>query len=154
MKFINEYNKPIDDIMKSNHYWTYNIEDKDFYLNTPVFYNDLNTDAYVIEIGNNKVTIPSNFFVVIADFDGRLDNITPDEIIGREFQAFIFNTLLDYDSWRLEDMNVIDYIEDYEFVLPNISTPFPVAISDEHAIMLSERDIYSKLKKMTFSDIL
>lgn len=154
MRFINEHNKPIEDIKAANHFWIYNIVDHDFYLNTPMFYHELRTDAYVLEISKNKIIVPSTYFIVIADFDGRLDNISSDEIVGREFQAFVFNTLLDYDSWRLEDIKVVDFIPEHEFVLPNISTPFPVAISDTHAIMLSEKDVYTRLKNMTFSDII
>ena len=157
MKLIDEnYNEitTMSDTRVANLFWHYDIEHKDFFIRTcPVWYN-ITSDAYKVKIGKDIISIPYNYYILIGDFDGGLDCISPDEIIGREFQAFTFANNLEDESWILEDIKIVGYEEDVVFVTPFVKGFFPILTSDKRAILVSSTDMYMKIKDMTFSDIL
>jgi len=156
MKFIDNNYKEIylSDITNDTLYWTYNINEKDFFLKSSKDWYELKSDAYILNIGGAIINIPANFYIIIGDYDGGLDTITPVEIVGREFEAFSFSSNLEVDSWQLEPIHVVGYKESVEFIIPEFKTPIPILTSAKRAILVSEKEVWNKIKHITFSDII
>ena len=157
MKLINEsYGEieSLEDNTITNLFWHYDISKKDFFIMTCKVWYNITSDVYLIKIGNHTIRVPYNYYILIGDYDGGLDCITPEEIVGRDFQAFTFSNTLEDESWTLDEIKIVGYEEDVTFVSPFIKGLYPILISDNRAIMISSTDMYQKIKDFTFSDIL
>lgn len=151
MKYIGSDFKNLDSIDKS--FWIYNIDKRDFFLIETDNWYEFKTDSYLVSIGMSIMHIPINYYIIIGDYDGGLDTITPAEIVGREFEAFVFNNDFENDSWVLEPIKIIGYEENSNFIIPETKFPYPVLISDKKAVLISEKEVYNKLKHLMFIDI-
>jgi hypothetical protein len=134
--------------------WVYDIDERDFFFREVNNWFDLKADAYVLQIEDATFYVPLSYYILIGDYDVGLDVITPAEIVGRKFEAFVFNKNLEPDSWALDDIRVVGYDNNHSFILPDIKGLVPVAISNKKAIMICEKDVYNKLKNLSFADII
>ena len=157
MNLLNKNYKPTNSEnirIKGDEFWYFDIESKDFFLKTTLDWFDLKTDAYVIEVSGKRISIPTNYYMIIGDYDGGLDSIAPFEIIGRQFDLFIYNTTLEANSWSFEPLKIVGYEKNVNFTLPNIKHLISISISDTKAIFVSEKDMYNKIKTLSFTDII
>jgi len=156
MRLINEVYKPIDDLTNSySHlFWLYLPDRVDFFLRRYDTWYNLHTETYILRIDGHDIRVPANFFMVIGDYDAGLDTITPDDICGREFEVLTFNLDMEPDSWLLKKVTVVGHEDESLFQLPFTKNAYPVAYSDERAILISSVEIYGKIKNLTFSDII
>ena len=154
MKLIDEKYQAVEKYTTDQLFWIYDFKQHDFFLKTCLLWHNIKSDAYIIEIGKGVLSIPFNYFMMIGDYDGGLDFISPDEIVGREFEAFTFSKDFSEASWELTKLKIIGYEENQNFVLPFIKYPFPVSINDTKAILVSNNDLYNKIKETSFGDIL
>ena len=155
MNLINEKYEKIEN-MGSKYYFYYDFKEQDFFISKEIAWYELCTDVYTLKIGNNTVDVPFNYNIVIGDFDGGLDIIKPTEILGRDFEAFVFNRTLEEGSWRLEEMKVVGMKEDVKLIYP-INTKggaYPICLGENKSIIISHVDVYTHLKRMDFSDII
>lgn len=130
----------------------YNPAARDYFTHFCIDWYEAKMQAYTIDIDGSLITIPSNYQIVIGDFHGGLDVIKPEEAIGREFDAIVFHKDFVPDSWQLRPMSVVN-VSEKTFVTPRSAYPIPLGISENKAILTSERDIYAQLKYLTFGDI-
>lgn len=150
-----EYN-PIKNIPQAGddrYFWIYDAEQRDFFLHRSYAWFSLRCDAYVLQIGKDHVNIPTGYHIVIGDIDGGLDSVTPDEIVGRDFDVLTFSRTLDEGSWELKPITVTGYVKNHTFVYPNMNSPFPVVVGERHAMLLSSTDLYKKVGNLGFADI-
>jgi len=157
MKFLNEMHEPIADIKgsASKLFWVYEPEEgrRDFFLKRYHTWYCLKGETYLVEIDKHVVPVPANFFMVIGDYDGGFDVVTPSEIVGREFEVLTFHPSLEEDSWGLRPVRIVGYEEEHETLIPFTKKPLPVSVSQDLAIMVSQTDIYYKIKNLDFGDI-
>jgi len=125
---------------KAKLFWTFDIDSCDFFLKSCLLWQSITSDAYVLSVGNGSVMIPYNYYIVIGDYDSGFDCITPEEIMGREFDAYTFSNDLNEGSHMLEPINVTDYVEDAVFVLPFVKSVFPTTISDKRSMFIINKD--------------
>jgi len=157
MMLINDNYKKIKNLnecRETQMFWLFDLDEKDFFLKTVQTWYSLKSDAYVLSIGKYELEIPTNYYLLIGDYDAGLDCIPPDEIVGRDFQAFVFSNDFEQDSWELMDIKRKGYKHDREFELPFTKKPFPVMIDDNKAVLISSTDMYSKIKNLGFSDFI
>ena len=114
----------------------------------------MRTETYLLEVNGAVFRMPANFFLIIGDYDGGLDTIPPYEIIGRDFDVMTFSQELTEDSWSLDRVKVVGYEEDCEFQIPFTKHPLPIAIDAHRAILVSQHDVFNKLKRLDFGDII
>lgn len=139
---------------KNEGFWYFDIDKKDFFLRPAQNWFDLKSDAYTIKIWDHTIKIPTNYYLIIGDYDAGLDAITPYEVVGRQFEVFMYKTSLEADSWTFEPFKIVGYEKNYNFTLPDIKHLISVGVSDTKAIFISEKDQYNKLKNLSFSDII
>ena len=139
------------DEVKSKHIWYYNTEFKDFFLSDIFVWSSIKANGYVIEVEGKQAIIPEHYFVAVGDYDVGFDSIQMAEIMGREFDVFTTSINFEEDSWLLKPMRIVGYEEDYEFYYPFFDHIFPVAIGDL-AIVVSNKDMYNRLKRLKFDD--
>lgn len=156
MHLIDENYQRIEtfDNNKEKLFWTFDIEQEDFFLKSCMYWQNITSDAYTLQVGNGFVTLPYNYFIVIGDYDSGFDCITPEEIMGREFDVFTFAHDIHEGSHMLEPLIVTGYEEDVNFVLPFVKSVFPVMISDSRAMFIINKDSYNKFKDLSISEIL
>lgn len=156
MNLINENYKPLidtDENIVNNHFWYYSNEEKDFFLTEVMVWQNVSGGAYIAEIGNREIIIPENYHVIIGDIDSGLDAIKMAEVIGRTFEVMTFNIDMEENSWLLEEMTIKGYVEEHEFMFPFLNKMIPVCLGNKRAILVSSNDFYSKLKRMSFGDV-
>lgn len=155
MKLLNQNYQILEprQITENTAFWTFNLTKKDFFLKTTTKWYDFRTDAYHLEIAGNTIKVPNNYYILIGDYDVGLDTIKPEEIVGREFEAFVFNNDFEENSWTLESIKIVGYEENTSFIIPNVRFPIPIAISPRKCIIVSQKEMYNRIKYMTFPDI-
>jgi len=156
MHFLNEEYKPIQDIVAADEklFWIYDVDKKDFFLRKYHTWYNLRSETYLLEVRGGVFRIPANFFIVIGDYDGGLDTIPPHEIVGRDFDVMTFSTNLTEESWSLDRVRVVGYEEESEFQIPFTKHPLPIVIDSNKAILVSQHDIFNKIKRLDFADII
>ena len=156
MQFLNENYTPIPDIISNDEklFWLYDLTKRDFFLRHYFSWHVLKSETYLLEIDHHVVRLPASFFMVIGDYDGGLDLVKPEEIVGRSFDVLTFKPDFTEDSWLLEPVRVIGYEDEHEFQIPFTNHPLPILISDTKAILVSANDVYNKIKNMSFADII
>lgn len=142
------------DDTKSKLFWTFDTEVSDFFLKSCLLWQNVTSDAYTISVGKGVVTLPYNYYIVIADYDSGFDCITPEEIMGRDFDAYTFSNDMAEGTNLLEPIGVTGYDEDVVFVLPFVKSIFPVMISDSRAMFIINKDSYNKFKDLSISEVL
>lgn len=133
-------------------FFIYKLSERDFITRPPFGIECIVTDVMVLDIGGMVVRLPENMHLLIGDFDGGLDVIRLDELIGRDFDAVVVNADFAEDSMQLMPIRVIG-VERHEVRTPMVHSPYPVALGDNKAILVSTTDIYSDVSKLAFSDI-
>lgn len=145
--------KNLDSYIENQYFWIYNFKDTDFYLKNCTLWQNLKSDAYTLQIGKESITLPFNYYIMIGDYDIGLDFITPEEIVGREFDAFVFSNTFDPQSWELVSMKITGYEHDMSFRVPYVKQPFPVALGERTSILVSNSDMYNKIKDLGFTNV-
>jgi len=155
MHLLDENYKRIEtfDNNKAKLFWTFDMDACDFFLKSCLLWQNITSDAYTLSVGKGSVTIPYNYYIVIGDYDSGFDCITPEEIMGRDFDAYTFSNELTEGSHMLEPIHVTKYEEDVNFVLPFVKSVFPVVISDKRAMFIVNKDSYNRFKDISISDI-
>jgi hypothetical protein len=160
MKLINEKYKSIinEDYVDKNEipmFWVYDPDKADFFIKTCLLWQNIKTDTYKIKIGKDVISIPYNYHIIIGDYDGGLDCISPEEIVGRKFQAFTFSNDIDENSWILDDLRIVGVEQDIDFLVPFVKGIFPILLSDKRAILVSSiGDCYNKIKNISVADLI
>lgn len=134
-------------------YWEYNPNKKKFVLTRQDQWTMIHSDAYTISIGKYTLDLPVNHYLTIGDFDGGIDFIRIDEVIGRDFQVFVFTTELEDDIWMLQDLKVKQLKKDIRVAYPQTKRPVAVHLGDNKAVLVSNIDQYSKMGDLSFGDI-
>ena len=140
-----------DEGVASNHIWYYSTEHKDFFLSDIFTWSNIKSNGYVIEIEGKQTVVPEHFFLAVGDYDIGLDCLQFAEIMGREYTAFTFNRTLEEDSWLLKPMRVVGYEENHSFYYPYFDHMFPIVVGDL-AILVSSKDMYNRVKRLSFGD--
>ena len=155
MNLINEIYQPLyinkDAGVSSNHIWYYSTEAKDFFLSDIFTWSNITSNGYIIEIEGHRAVVPEHFFVAVGDYDIGMDSLQFAEILGREFDVYTMKSDLEEDSWLMKPMKIVGYEEDYLFYYPFFDHMFPIIIGDL-AIMVSSKDMYNRIKRLSFSD--
>ena len=159
MILLNEKYEQIKDIKESQLFWIYDVDEtdikeRDFYLKSVTLWQNVISDAYELTIGDGKTWIPFNYHILIGDYDSGLDCLTPDEILGRSFQAVSFSNELDETTSGLTDMKVTGYKKDMVFSVPYIKAVYPISIGGNKVILVSPKDFYNKIKGATIGSLL
>lgn len=158
MHLIDEYYQKIEVSDNKNNkdkmFWTFDVDANDFFLKSCLYWQSVISDAYTLSIGTGTLTLPYNYYIVIGDYDSGFDCITPEEIMGREFDVYTFSNDMSEGSNMLEPVSVIGYEEDVSFVLPFVKSIFPVMISDKRSMFIINKDSYNSFKTLSISDIL
>ena len=148
------YNKidNLNDVLQLDqiNFWTFNVDKKDFFLLNSNNWLNIRSESYKISISGNESYIPADYFVIIGDYDKGLDLISPKELVGREFEAVCFDSIL--GRVKLSNFNITGYNESVRFSFPVFGNNLlPVKIGNK-IILLSNKNIYTRLKKLTLSD--
>ncbi len=155
MNLIGEDYKPLyinkADGVTSKHVWYYSTEFKDFFLSDIFLWSTIRANGYILEIEGAKTILPEHYYIAVGDYDVGFDSIQLAEVVGRDFEAFTVSRDIEADSFLLKPMRIVGYEEDYEFYYPLFDHMFPVAIG-ELAIVISQKDMYNRLKRLGFSD--
>lgn len=156
MKFIDENYKPIVSLKdhSSRLVWIFDSDKSDFYLKQYVAIYHLSTPTYHIKIAGVEVHIPANYNILVGDYDVGLDTISPNEIIGRGFDALTFSPKLISQSTSLSKIEIVGYTEEEHFLIPFTKNPTPIFISDRLSILVGSQEYYNKIKDLTFDEIL
>lgn len=159
MYLLNERYEPITAIDQNtlnvgeHYYWEYDFNMSDFYLTTSLAWYNLKQPTYQLKIGNALLELPEDFFFLIGDVGVGLDSLKPEEMVGRGFDAFVFDRKIKTNSWSLQEVNVIGYKEESELVFPRTKNPVVVGVGDRYAMLVSEINMYTKIKNKGFNDI-
>jgi len=152
LNFINEY---YGNVKKGGDcFWIFDIQKDDFFLKSKQANKKLTASSYQITIEDSSIWIPYNFFIMIGDYDKGLDCVIPDEIMGRKFNAIVLSNTLDESTYQIKEMKVTDYRHTMIYDMPFVNTVFPVMLSDSSVIMISQNDMYNKLKNMTIGKLI
>lgn len=162
IKNMNLINEKYEGIIKSDYsnrnknqmFWVYNPIEEDFFLKTCLIWQNIKTDTYEVKIGDDVISLPFNYYIIIGDYDSGLDCICPEEITGRNFQAFTFSNNIDENSWILKDIKIVGVKEDIDFVIPFVKGIFPVLLSDKRAVLVASSDCYNKIKDISMADLI
>lgn len=139
------------------HYWEYRMypekqkEQRGFYLTFSPTWNIITSNAYILQVGKEKIQVPASHYVMIGDLDGGLDFIKLDEVLGRPFEAFTLSSDFESDSWMLKDIKVCGYRKDCRIPYPDTKGIVPV-LCGNRALLVSTVDMYNKLGGYSFSD--
>lgn len=144
-----------DELLNKN-FWEYSVKEQDFFLKSQPIWTGANLPAYRVRIGKNTTILPESYYVTIGDYDGGIDFIKMEEVVGREFEVIVFNKTLDADSWILEPLTIEGYEDNIQVNIPykNTKNPLPVALGNRYAILVSNVDLYSKMGSFSFADII
>lgn len=134
-------------------HWEYVIKEKDFFLTWSSAWQKIRGAAYELCIGKESIVLPANYYLMIGDVYGELDWIKVDEIIGRQFEAFVMSNRFDQDAWQIESVQITDHHDDYVSMFPQTRNPVPVLVGDRKAILVSPVDLYNKMSQYIFNDV-
>lgn len=134
--------------------WVFDVDKSDFFIRQYQVWYSLSTPTYHMRIAGVEIHIPANYNILIGDYDAGLDIITPNEIIGRNFDALSFHPKLISQSGSLTPIEVVGYTEEEHFLIPFTKNPTPIFISDKIAILVGNTDFYNKIKNLTFDEII
>lgn len=162
MILLNEEYKGIKNITDGNTsqlFWVYDtdetdVKERDFYLNNVTLWQNVISDAYQLSIGDGTTWLPFNYHILIGDYDSGLDCLTPDEILGRHFQAISFSNELDESTSSLLDIKVCGYEKDKVFAVPYTKAVYPILISNDKVILVSPKDFYNKIKNTSIGSLI
>lgn len=137
-------------------FWEYNAQKRSFILTRIDTWSMIQSPAYIIGIGKYKITLPANHYLLIGDIDAGIDFIKMDEMLSREFDVFVFNSDMEPDSWTLQPLKILDYKQEVQVPYPQTKKPVAVSLSetDKRAIMVATVDPYSKMRELSFGDII
>lgn len=136
------------------YFWSFDLDKEDFFLKQSDIWYNMQSSGYKVRVLGSEIIIPSNFYIIIGDIEGGLDCITPDEITGRQFEAFTFRSNLDAGAWSLEPIEICGYVDDHKFAFPVVNNPVPVLANPSHCLLVSGTDVYNKLKNLSLADII
>lgn len=116
---LNEIPDQVDDLRfcildNSNH------KDPDYFFIPLIFLESFNSPALVLEIGQQRITMPVDWQILIGEADqGDLEVVPLTAINDRGFNAFVFNPL---SSFRPEfhKIEVVDIYQDVRWYMPKL----------------------------------
>lgn len=156
---INENYEPLynteDNI--EEYFWLYDFQQQDYFLTKRSSWYSQKTNVFKLLIDNRHIVkIPETFYILIAEVEqSRIDWIQVDEIISREFEVFTIPATLDTNTWQILSFHIIGHEEDYHYYYPYIKNPVtPIHIGNNKAILVSNKNLYYKMKKFSFTEII
>ena len=116
---LNEIPDQVDDLRfcildNSNH------KDPDYFFIPLIFLESFNSPALVLEIGQQRITMPVDWQILIGEPDqGDLEVVPLTAVNDRGFNAFVFNPL---SSFRPEfhKIEVVDIYQDVRWYMPKL----------------------------------
>ncbi len=93
----------------------------DYYFQSLEILELFSTTLFVAKIDNLKVFIPKNFKILIGEsFLEKLDLISIEECIDRDFQTFLFNPFLK-SKYYFKKIEIISLLPERKIFLPKLS---------------------------------
>lgn len=142
-----------DQSIVKKYFWMYDIKQRDFFLQRKRNWQQIQSEAYRLVINKSYVDIPVNYYILIGSVYGDLDWIKVDELMGRDFEAFVMSNTLETGTWQIESIQIASYIETM-FMYPKTKNPMPVVVGNNHCILISPIDLYNKTSNFIFNDII
>ena len=148
MIICDEHSRPvlIDNIdipITTTHFWSLNLEIKDFTLVPLVMFEELTTPILILSINRYIVEIPCDWNVLIySDDTSQLDVIEASELTKGDFTAFLF----DHTKNKLinNKIVVIDYKPNAIIHTPSLNKNIMLchAVGSENWMCISPTDTY------------
>ena len=124
----------------------------DFFLSNTTKWINMKSEAFKISINGRECFIPADYFIIIGDFDLGIDLVSPKELVGREFEAISYDNVL--NGFKLSEFSICGYDEEVRFSFPVIGNHIlPVRVG-KNIILLANKNIYTRLKKLSLSDFM
>lgn len=117
---------------------------EDYFLRRTPMWDEVRTEAYLLQFENSQIWVPSNYYIMVADVYGQVDWICIDEAIGRPMDILILSE--DFRSWKLKQLSVIDHDERSNFLWPSTKAAVPVCGHKNEIILLSTYDQHKHTK--------
>lgn len=138
------------DILRT-HFYEFSLEKDDYFLQRKVLWDSVVTNFYEFCFGDGTtISIPSNYYVLIADVYGEVDWICVDELINRPIEVLILNDSL--SSWTLEVLEVTGMTKPKPFYWSATKNAVPVTNSNgKKVIILSTYDQYKATMDLDIS---
>lgn len=153
---LNEIPDQVDDLRfcildNSNH------KDPDYFFIPLIFLESFNSPALVLEIGQQRITMPVDWQILIGEPDqGDLEVVPLTAVNDRGFNAFVFNPL---SSFRPEfhKIEVVDIYQDMRWYMPKLKPgqllAVPLTNDSEPACVYFVRDISKQSEIINYSKI-
>lgn len=97
------------------------IDDPDFYFIPLIFLESFNSPAMVLKIGDDEITVPSDWSVAVGDtYSGCDVEVMPlSSLIAREYEVFCYNPI---NSFRVEfrPLKIINIYNDVRWHIPKL----------------------------------
>ena len=153
---LNEIPDQVDDLRfcildNSNH------KDPDYFFIPLIFLESFNSPALVLEIGQQRITMPVDWQLLIGEPDqGDLEVVPLTAVNDRGFNAFVFNPL---SSFRPEfhKIEVVDIYQDMRWYMPKLKPgqllAVPLNNKPEPDCVYFVRDISKQSEIVNYSKI-
>lgn len=153
---LNEIPDQVDDLRfcildNSNH------KDPDYFFIPLIFLESFNSPALVLQIGQQRITMPVDWQILIGEPDqGDLEVVPLTAVNDRGFNAFVFNPL---SSFRPEfhKIEVVDIYQDMRWYMPKLKPgqllAVPLSDESEPECVYFVRDISKQSEIVNYSKI-
>lgn len=161
MLIVDEYSQPIllDNLygpIMSNYMWVLDLTILDYTVIPIVMLEETVCSSIQITVDGLDIILPSHWCILIYDIDTlQLDIIEISETLGKEFTAFVYNSVT--STYSTVTIQASNYFVEYKHVTPSFNKSHMLCypISKIHWICLSPSNSYNKyLKDKTVLDLL
>jgi len=146
----------IYDPIKSQYFWTLNLEQRDFMLSPLLILEELVAPSIKLQIGGYGFYIPSMWNVVVFDDETTsIDTVPIFDLFGKDFKVLAYGPKCS-KPYGIRGA-VVDYIPEYKMAYPSLNKTQLLChpISASLFIMISGTDSFNKyLKNADISDII
>lgn len=146
----------IDTPLSIDHFWTLNLQERDFMLNDLIMLEEIITPVIVFDIAGFVVEAPADWNILIYSPEtSQIDIIEISELTRGNFSAFLFHHR--HNKVTENIVTVIDYNSQGIIHTPtmNKNSMLCHTVGPHHWICISPTDNYTKLlKECTVGDIL
>ena len=138
-----------------SYYWEYNPTLNDYFLVYKPSWQQILGNAYVFQIKNDYVIIPSGLYIIIGDINVGMDCVRVDETLNRGFEALMVKSSLVEDSWALEEFHFIGQYEKFQQIYPFTKNIVISPLQQSgYSLFLSTKNQYNKIMNYGFNDII
>lgn len=161
MQILNERNEleVLTDLMcdvKGETFWVLDLAIKDFTLWPLTMLEEQVSSAYTLLVGSERVTIPSNWKVMIYDGEtSDVDVIDVADLSGRDFTAFGYGPLRAIP--KPLQLKVVEFVPTHTFVIPckHKHHMWCLPVDSSTWIVCCDSDVHVKfLKDATIGDLI